>query len=52
MRPVAYIAGGAAIMLFVIFLLAVGHRRRIRRRFSNLRLITRSGCRSMTKASR
>jgi len=33
MRPVAYIAGGAAIMLFVIFLLAVGHRRRIRRRF-------------------
>jgi hypothetical protein len=32
-RPVAYIAGGAAIMLFVIFLLAVGHRRRIRRRF-------------------
>jgi YcxB-like protein len=33
MRPVAYIAGGAAIMLFVIFLLAVTHRRRIRRRF-------------------
>jgi len=33
MRPVAYIAGGAAIMLFVIFLLAVAHRRRIRRRF-------------------
>jgi len=33
MRPVAYIAGGAAIMLFVIFLLAVAHRRKIRRRF-------------------
>jgi len=33
MRPVAYIAGGAAIMLFVVFLLAVAHRRRIRRRF-------------------
>ena len=33
MRPVAYIAGGAVIMLFVIFLLAVGHRRRIRWRF-------------------
>ena len=33
MRPVAYIAGGAVIMLFVIFLLAVAHRRRIRRRF-------------------
>jgi hypothetical protein len=33
MRPVAYIAGGAAIMLFVLFLLAVAHRRRIRRRF-------------------
>jgi len=32
-RPVAYIAGGAAIMLFVIFLLAVAQRRRIRRRF-------------------
>ncbi len=32
-RPVAYIAGGAAIMLFVLFLLAVAHRRRIRRRF-------------------
>jgi YcxB-like protein len=32
-RPVAYIIGGAAIMLFVIFLLAVAHRRRIRRRF-------------------
>ena len=33
MRPVAYVFGGAAIMLFVIFLLAVAHRRRIRRRF-------------------
>jgi hypothetical protein len=33
MRAVAYIAGGAAIMLFVLFLLAVAHRRRIRRRF-------------------
>jgi hypothetical protein len=33
MRPFAYIAGGAAIMLFVIFLLAVAHRRRIKRRF-------------------
>jgi hypothetical protein len=33
MRPVAYIAGGAVIMLFVIFLIAVAHRRRIRRRF-------------------
>ena len=33
MRPVAYIAGGAAIMLFVLFLLAVAHRRKIRRRF-------------------
>ena len=33
MRPVAYIVGGAAIMLFVLFLLAVAHRRRIRRRF-------------------
>jgi len=32
-RPVAYIAGGATIMLFAIFLLAVGHRRRIRRGF-------------------
>ena len=32
-RPVAYIAGGAAIMLFVIFLLGVAHRRRIRRHF-------------------
>jgi len=32
-RPVAYIASGAAIMLFVLFLLAVAHRRRIRRRF-------------------
>jgi hypothetical protein len=32
-RPVAYIAGGAAIMLFAIFLLAVAQRRRIRRRF-------------------
>jgi hypothetical protein len=32
-RPVAYIAGGAAIMLFVLFLLAVAHRRKIRRRF-------------------
>jgi hypothetical protein len=33
MRAVAYIAGGAAIMLFALFLLAVAHRRRIRRRF-------------------
>jgi hypothetical protein len=33
MRPVAYIAGGGAIMLFVLFLIAVEHRRRIRRRF-------------------
>ena len=33
MRPVAYIAGGATIMLFVLFLLAIAHRRRIRRRF-------------------
>jgi hypothetical protein len=33
MRPVAYIAGGATIMLFVLFLLAVAHHRRIRRRF-------------------
>jgi hypothetical protein len=33
MRAVAYIAGGAAIMLFVLFLLAIAHRRRIRRRF-------------------
>jgi hypothetical protein len=33
MRAVAYIVGGAAIMLFVLFLLAVAHRRRIRRRF-------------------
>ncbi len=33
MRPVAYIGGGAAIMLFVLFLLAVAHRRKIRRRF-------------------
>ena len=33
MRPVAYIVGGAAIMLFVLFLLAVAHRRRISRRF-------------------
>ena len=32
-RPVAYIVGGAAIMLFVLFLLAVAHRRRLRRRF-------------------
>ena len=32
-RPVAYIAGGAAIMLFVLFLLAVAQGRRIRRRF-------------------
>src|SRR5215468_4802425 len=33
MRPIAYIARDAAIMLFVIFLLAVAQRRRIRRRF-------------------
>ena len=33
MRAVAYIAGGAAIMLFVLFLLAVAHRRKMRRRF-------------------
>jgi hypothetical protein len=33
MRAVAYVAAGAAIMLFVLFLLAVAHRRRIRRRF-------------------
>ena len=33
MRAVAYIVGGATIMLFVLFLLAVAHRRRIRRRF-------------------
>ena len=33
MRPVAYIVVGAAIMLFVLFLLAVAHRRRISRRF-------------------
>jgi hypothetical protein len=33
MRAVAYVAAGAAIMLFVLFLLAVADRRRIRRRF-------------------
>src|SRR6059058_2731301 len=36
MRPIAYVAGGAAIMLFLIFLFAVAHRRRIRRRFFKL----------------
>ena len=33
MRAVAYIVGGAVIMLFALFLIAVAHRRRIRRRF-------------------
>ncbi len=32
-RPAAYLFGGAAIMLFLIFLFAVAHRRRLRRRF-------------------
>ena len=33
MRPIAYVGGGAAIMLFVLFLFAVAHRRKITRRF-------------------
>jgi hypothetical protein len=33
MRPVGYIGGGAAIMLFVLFLFAIAHRRKITRRF-------------------
>lgn len=33
MRAVAYVAAGAAIMLFVLFLLAVAHRRKISQRF-------------------
>jgi hypothetical protein len=32
-RPAAYVLGGAAIMLFVIFLVGVAHLRRLRRRF-------------------
>jgi hypothetical protein len=32
-RPAAYVLGGGAIMLFLIFLLAVAYRRRVRRRF-------------------
>jgi hypothetical protein len=33
MRPAAYVLGGAVIMLLVIFLAAVAHLRRLRRRF-------------------
>ena len=32
-RPAAYVLGGAALMLFMIFLLAVAYMRRLRRRF-------------------
>jgi len=33
MRAVAYVVGGAAILLFLLFLLAVAHRCKMRRRF-------------------
>ena len=52
MRPVAYIAGGAAIMLFIIFCWRWGSVAESGGGFSNRRLIILSASRSTIRASR